>query len=60
MVRETHVGECRSESIWGCGGIFLGSVSQIIVVLECRNAEGSVFGDESGFCLGDFLQWKSF
>ena len=35
-------------------------LSQIKVFLECRNAEGSVFGDGSVFLLRDYLESKAF
>ena len=40
--------------------ISFGGLFRIIVFLECRNAEESVFGDGSVFLLRDYLESGSF
>ena len=40
--------------------ISFGGLFRIIVFLECRNAEGSVFGNEGILFLKDYLKTKTF
>ena len=52
--------KCRSGCTWGGEYISFVGLSQIKVFLECRNAEGSVFGDGSVFLLKGYLELQTF